>query len=667
MQVLSFNSFRNPDVPPVARPNSDPWNWGWEDSGVSASSDRFNNNNNAHPDAAWGWSVDNTASYQECDIPSTNASYSLGQHGQNYATAPTHPTVSSGPSATVMTPSTAAIIAESFSSVSSDQTTFFHSSASQHFGGNKSPFVLNFAKSDSKSHPVNQYPTVSAASHFKQDSYSDRSHGPKSDFDEGYVNNVNIGEQETYGVGVSCERMVESHVVTQELKNVENVTQDAGGCFRRVEEFADIKEELDSSADEVPELSRESSSREQGISKQSSSTGHDGLSSQWSAESLPSSEELSQTVEGNEVITNYSAMPQPAVVTGTLQVNQKNDQTNQTFRHGSYEFSNGRHVERAEQVQCLKDVSNNTSTDETRNLSNTGYKNYCTDPYAVEQATDEAATWKQDNVNRGYGVVDTSCNTYDQISVGGNILASSSRLYVRSDLHTKQPESIENVTHLSSETIKTTLSVEGVARALDNLTVSSNENLRPPDVENKDIAYPEAEENSGAALASTGLSNPFEGSNMIVTTPAVSPGPPKRIGITQGVNNNPHSVNQKLADNYRASPPSVEGVVGGLDRRNYNYPCIPSGGPTGQFGALPEIMSHTINNVMQPAYSHKIVETPGNFVSRKRNTPPSLMTEDSVNLETVPDNKERPDFIDVPQAGPVTRLHAVPVGQVSLG
>jgi hypothetical protein len=675
----------------VARPNPDPWNWDWDESGISATSEPFSNNNsnnnNSCPDPAWGWSVDNTATYQEHNIPSTNTSYSSGQQGQNYATAPAHPTFNTGPNATVITSSTAAIIAESFNSVSAGQTALFHSSASQHLEGHKSPFTLNYVENDTRSHPVvnsvSQHPTVGTASHFKQDIYSCGSHGAESDFEQGYMNNVNISQQEIYRVGANDERIVDSHVVTQ--KNIGVVKQDAHqpsvDCFRKGEEFTnvsasrsdtntgkDAKEELDLSANDVPpELSRESSSREQDISKQSSSTRNDGLSSQCSAESLPSCEELSQTIEGNEVVSSYSAVPQSSLATDTLQVNQQNDQNHQSYGHGMYEFSNSRHVERAEQVQCLKDVSNNTSADESRNVCNKGYQSYSTNPYAVEQATDEVATWKQDTGNGGYSQVDTNYNTYDQMSVGSNISAPSSNLYVRRDLFTKQPGSVVNVSHISTETIKTTSSVESVAKALDNLTVSSNENLRSLDVENKDIVYPEIEENFGATLAPPGLSNPFHGSNMTVAPPLALPGPPKQIGITQGNNNNPQSLNQKLADKYRGSPPSVEGVAGGIDRRNFNHPRIPSVGPAAQFGALPEVMSHAVNNLMQATYSHKTVETPGNFVSRKKNTPPPLMTEDSVNLETVPDNKERPDFIDVPQAAPVTRLHVSPVGQVSLG
>jgi hypothetical protein len=64
---------------------------------------------------------------------------------------------------------------------------------------------------------------------------------------------------------------------------------------------------------------------------------------------------------------------------------------------------------------------------------------------------------------------------------------------------------------------------------------------------------------------------------------------------------------------------------------------------------------------MQPSYSLKAVETSGS-IGRKKKTP--LMAEDVVNLETVPDNKERPDFVDVLQTAPVMRLHAAAVGQV---
>jgi hypothetical protein len=549
---------------------------------------------------------------------------------------------------------------------------------------------MNYVKNDTKICPavnsVSQYPTVGAASHFKQDIYSHGCHGAESGSEQGYMNNVNIFQQETHMVGAHDERTVDSHVVSQELQNIGNFKQDGHQSsvdhFRRDEEFTNVsvgrsetgtgkgaEVELNTSANDVPELSRESSGKEQDINKQSSSTGNDGFSSQWSAESVPSSEELTQTLEGSEVVSSYSAVPQSLLSTDTFQVKQQNNQNHQSYVHGMYEFSNSRHTERAEQVQCLKDVSNNTSADESRNVCSKGYESYCTDSCAVEQATDEAATWKQDEGNGGYRQVDTMCNTYDQLPVHGNTSETSSSLYVRGDLYAKQPGSIVDVAHISTETIKTTSPVEGVARALDNLTVSSNEKLRSLDVENKDSVYPEIEENLGATLASPGLSNPSHGSNMNVTPPLASPGSSKRATITQGKNNNSQLLNQKLADNYQASAPSV-GVAGGIDRKNYNYPHILSVGPAGpvaQFGALPEIMSHTINNLMQATYSHRTVETPGNFVSRKKNTPSPLMTEDAVNLETVPDNKEQPDFIDIPQAAPATRLHVSSVGQVTSG
>jgi len=678
----------------VVRPNPDPWNWGWEESGISTISEPLsnssnNNNNNPCSDPAWGWSTDSTTTYQEDNISSITTGHSARHHGQKGTTAASDATFSAGPNATVMTPSTAAVIAESFSSVSGDQTALFHSSASQLHEGNKRPFTLNFVKNDTISHPVtnsvSQYATISTASLFNQDTCSHGSDGAKSDFEQGFVNNVKIS-QETYRAGASEDEIENAHVVTQELKNIENVKQDifqsSVDCVRRGEEFTnvpigtkserDAKEESDSAANDVPELSRESSSREQDISKRSCSTGNDGLSSQWSTESLPSSEELSQTVEGVEMVSSHSSQPQSSLATDTLQVNKQSYENSSCDSNNDHQ--NSTHVERAEEPQCLNDVSNNTSVDESRYLCHQGYQNYCTDAYALNQATDETATWKQDTGNRAYTQVDTNSNMYGQMSVGSNISALTSSVYVRSDLYTTQPESVMNVALVSTETVKTS-SVEVITSAVDNLTVSSNENLRSPDVENKEIVYPEIEENSGITLPSLGPSNPSHLNNVHATPlPAVPGPPPKSIGITQGRNSNPYSLNQKNANKYQASLPSGEGAAGGIDRRNYNIPHIPSIGPTepvvnvAQYGALPEIMSHTVNNLIQPTYSHKTMETPGSFVNRKKKTtPPPLTAEDAVNLETVPDNKERPDFIDVPQVAPITRLHAAPVGQVNFG
>jgi len=676
----------------VARPNPDPWNWGWEESGLSAntgsvsnssssnSKNRNNNNNNVCPDPMWGWSVDSTATRQEHSVPSTDVGYSSAQHGQNYTIAPMHVSVSSGSVAAVMTPSTAALIAESFSSDSGNQTPLFSSSGSQNLTGNKNPLTMNFVRNNNVIPPVvnsgYQHTALSTPSHFNQDvNYSHGSHGAKSDFEQGYMNN--ISQQVTYTAGVSEDRLRESNVVTQEVKNVGTIEQDTPhpsvDCVRRGEEFSDpicksdtkteksIKEEFDSAANDVPELSRGSSSREQDISKQSSSTGNDGLSSQWSTESLPSSEELSQTVEGNEVISPRSNVPHLSI-TDTLLINQQNDQY-QSYVHGSYEFSNDdqncRYVERTGEPQCLKDVP----ISECRNLYTQEYPSYGINVSASEQVTNET-TWNQGEGNSGCSQGDT----YSQMSGGGNISTlSSSSLYVHGDFPTAQPETMMNIAHISTETIKT-LPIESVASGLENLTVS-NENLRSPDVENKEIVYPETEENSGAISAFQGHSSLSHGSNVNITpTQAVLGPPPKTTGTTQKKNNNPYSLTQKHVQKYRASPPSGEGAAGVVDKRNYSHPHIPSVGPTesgvnvAQFGALPEIMSHTINTHMQPTYSLKTVETSGS-IGRKKKTPP-LMAEDVVNLETVPDNKERPDFVDVLQTAPVMRLHAAAVGQV---
>lgn len=677
----------------MARPNPDPWNWGWEDSGISSNSgsvsnsssgnkNQNNNNNNVCPDPVWGWSVDSTATHQEHNVPSTDVGYSSAQHGQNYTIAPMHVPVSSGSVATVMTPSTAALIAESFSSDSGNQTPLFLSGGSQNLTGNN-PIAMNFVRNNNVIPPVvnsgNQHTALSTPSHFNRDvGYSHGSHGAKSDFEQGYMNN--ISQQVTYTAGVSEDRLRESHVVTQEVKSVGTIEQDAPhpsvDCVRRGEEFSDvpvrksdtktektIKDEFDSPANDIPELSRGSSIREQDMSKQSSSTGNDGLSSQWSTESLPSSEELSQTVEGNEVISPHSNVPHLSLVADSLLINQQNEQYHQSYVHGSYEFSsddlNCRYVERTGEPQCLKDVP----ISESRNLYTQEYPSYGINAYASEQVTNETTIWNQSEGNSGYSQGDT----YGQMSGGGNISTlSSSSPYVLSDFPATQQESMMNIAHISTETIKT-LPIESVASALENLTVS-NENLRSPDVENKEIVYPETEENSVTTSAFQGHSNLSHGSNVNIppTQAALGP-PPKTTGIAQKKNNNPYSLTQKHVQKYRASPPSGEGAAGVVDKRNYNHPHIPLVGPTesgvnvAQFGALPEIMSHTINTLMQPSYSLKAVETSGS-IGRKKKTP--LMAEDVVNLETVPDNKERPDFVDVLQTAPVMRLHAAAVGQV---
>jgi hypothetical protein len=680
----------------MTRPNPDPWNWGWEESGISANSEPFsnshrsnnnnNNNNNNNPDPSWGWSVDSTTS-QEHNIPSTNAGYSSG-HQQNYTIAPMHATSDTEANTTVMSPRTAAIIAESFSSGSTDHTTLFHSGNTHQLEESRDPFTLSYEQNYTKTHPItasdNQCATVSAALDFNQGPYRHGSHGAEINFEPSHVNNAIIYQQETCGSSTGRERIVDPTTVTCDLKNTENIKEDilqlSGDNVREGEEFTnvpactgdtktteDIKEGLDSPAD--PELSRESSSREQDTSKQSFSAGNDGLSSQWSTESLPSSEELSQTADGNEMVTFHSTVQKSQFITNALQVNEENEQY-QNFGHSTFEFKDVQqsdsHVEGDDGAQNLKDVSYNTSVNESRNICH----DYCSDPYALEQATNQTVTWKQKTGNGGHIQVDTNSNAYGHMSVGSNILASASNLYMHGEPYPTEPESIMSVAHLSTDTIKTT-SVENLASALGSLTVS-NENLRSPDVENKEIIYPEIEENSSMALLSPGHNQSF-GSNVNVTSPPAVPGPPpKSTGITQGKSINPYSLNQKHTNIYRISPPSGEGTAGGIDLRNYSHPHIPSVGLTepgvnaSQFGAVPEIMSHAVNNLMQPAHSHMAMETPGSLVSRKKKTPPPPVTEDAVNLETVPDNKERPDFIDVPQIAPVMRPHTAPVGQVSL-
>jgi hypothetical protein len=692
----------------VTKPNPDPWNWGWEESGItensepnsnsssSSSSNIINNNNknnsNNNLDPSWGWSIDSTATYQEHNIPNTNAGYSSGC--QNYTIAPTHETFNTEQNTTVMSPSTAALIAESFSSGSADQTTLFHNAGTEHLEGNRNTFTLNYLQNDTKSHPiatsVNQYATVNTASDFNEGIYSHRSLSAEINFEQGHVNNVHNYQQETCRASTDGERIMDSTAVTHDVKNTENVKEDtlqlSADYVRGDEGFMnvpahtsdtkammDIKEELNSPTDDLPELSRESSTREQDTNKQIFSVGNDGLSSQWSTESLPSSEELSQTVEGNGMVSSHSSVPQSLFVVDTLQINEQNDQY-QNFEHGTYSFNDvqqgGIRIEGADEAQSLQYVSDKTSVSESRNLCPEEYQNYYSDAYGVEQTTNEAVTWKQDTGNGGYRLVDTSSNACGHMSVGSNISTSFSNLYVHGDVYTTEPESMTDVAHLSTDTIKT-LSVESVASALDSLAIS-NENLRSRDVENKEIIYPEIEENSGVVLPSSSHNNQSAGSNVKLIPPPAVPGPPlNSTGITQRKNSNPYSLNQKHTNKYRISPHSGEGEASGSDQRNYSHQPISSVGPLeagvniSQFGTLPEIMSHAVNNVMQPTYSHTAVETPGNLVSRKKNTPPPPVTEDAVNMETVPDNKERPDFIDVPQTAPVMRPHTTPVGQVS--
>jgi hypothetical protein len=679
----------------VTRPNPDPWNWGWEESGISGNSEPLsnscisnnNNNTNNNPDPSWGWSIDSTATYQEHN-PSTKAGYS-SVHQQNYAIAPTHATSNTEPNTVVMNPSTAAIIAESFSSGSAHQTALFHSGSTQHLEESKNPFTLNYVQNDIKSHPVttsvNQCATASTGPYFNQGIYSPVSHGAEINSEQSQLNNVSIYQQEIFGASRVRERILDPTAVTHDLKNTEDVLQLSGDNVREGEEFTnvpaytsdiktmrDAKEELDLPADDIPELSRESSSREQDTSKQSFSAGNDGLSSQWSTESLPSSEELSQALEGNEMASSHPTVPQSHFVTETLQVNEQNDQY-QNFEHSTFEFSDGQqgssHVKGGDEAQILKDVSNNTSVSETGNICHEDYQNYCSDPYAVEQATNDIVTWKQKAGNGGYSQVDTNSNAYGHMSVGSDTSASFSNLYMHDPCAT-EPESIMNASHLSTDTIKTA-SVENVTSTLGSLTISK-ENLRSPDVENKEIIYPEIEENSSLVLPSPGHNQTF-GSNVNLPPPPAVPGPPlKSNGITQEQSGNPYSFNQKNTNIYRISPHSGEGAASGTDQRNYIHPHLPSVGLTepgesvSQFGALPEIMSHAVNNLMQPAHSHLAMETPGSLVSRKKKTSPPPATEDAVNLETVPDNKERPDFVDVPQTAPVMRPHTAPVGQVSL-
>jgi hypothetical protein len=124
------------------------------------------------------------------------------------------------------------------------------------------------------------------------------------------------------------------------------------------------------------------------------------------------------------MVSSHSAVPQSHLVTDTLKVNEQNDQY-QNYEHRTYEFSDihqsGGHVERADEAHSLKGVSNNTSVSESRNLCHQDYQNYCSDPYALEQATNETVTWKQDTGNRGYSQVDTNSNMYGHVSLGSNI------------------------------------------------------------------------------------------------------------------------------------------------------------------------------------------------------------------------------------------------------
>jgi hypothetical protein len=79
-----------------------------------------------------------------------------------------------------------------------------------------SPFRLNSVESDTISHPSIQY-SAHVEFHFRQDRYCYGYHSAKSDF-------AQIYEQQSHVIDIeSDERTVASHVVMQELKNLETV------------------------------------------------------------------------------------------------------------------------------------------------------------------------------------------------------------------------------------------------------------------------------------------------------------------------------------------------------------------------------------------------------------------------------------------------------------
>ncbi|XP_069689503.1 protein transport protein Sec16A-like isoform X2 [Periplaneta americana] len=591
-------TYRNPDVSSMARPNPDPWNWGWEESGISANPEPLNNNtssnnnNNACPDPAWGWSVDGSTVYQEHNVSSAN-----------YTTNQFQPTYSTEPNNIASTANMSDIIAESFSTTSVE-----HGHDQTLLGSDLNSTAQLFESFKNNGNQSFSVSYVNTVEHCEKTS----------------LENASVLSQENKDSFQSNDSSESCIKVDDDFKSVplEKTQGKTGRDGKEEEEAVDT-----SGARAKSEVIRDKSIKDQDISKQSAS------SSLWSTESLPSSEELSQTVEG-KAQSSLADAPQQDLLSVTHET-EVNDYR-QSYDHGSYELSSGFHNKHTEESH-LKNTSSNNNV-----FGNQNYQNYGQESYAAIQATNEILDGKQKKESTVYPE---------------NAHLSNS---------TTQNESYELQTDSQSNkhSVPVTSSIDGVVNVLQTLTVSAH--LKTPDVENKEIVCPETIAGSAETVSQAQVS--FSRVKDITPPPTLSGTPSKNISHAQSKQNNTYSLKQ--VSKHNVSSPNGEGAAGGSDRRNLSYPPIlpvvssEPGMNMAQFGAMPELVSQTL----QSAYSSSTLETCGKF-SRKKT--PALPAEDVVNLETVPDNKERPDVIEVQQnvqldkqsATPVTRLQSTPFGQ----
>ncbi|PSN41425.1 hypothetical protein C0J52_22654 [Blattella germanica] len=555
--------------------NSDPWNWGWDDSG---NTEQVNNNTTTDP--RWNWGVENTyqdgqhgygqyeqhqswsapsqqdtsmeyrnaTCHNQHPIPNTIAisdSFNLTSHSENAMFQKTPPVVKTEVKSEIS-------YSERFSPASAffNQDSFNQSQSSQH---NYTQDAMSFNQSQS-----------SVATSQPQTDFSSFTSSPEENVNKP-IENATVDDGDIKNTINS----VNESILSGASSIFHSVRNDSTECSNESIGVSDLKprkdRDLSDTSNDVPyqsDLKVENSSVEQDnqnhdrlssqwsteslasqeINKSNSSTGNNGLSSQWSTESLPSqaSDERSQAAEGNEHLSV------PPVSQGEMLQNHNNqgDQYDQFLQMYSNEV-----------LQSNKTIPVATAV--------------------------EHASMLNETLNIRYEEVHTE-------SVSATNTAMS------------QPPP----------------SAEAGAEAL----VIENSNLKIGEVENEEIIYPQDK-----ALGSKGKS--------LFNVPK-----------------------------YKGPSPTLECASGITERKSFSQVGITS-------SVVSDLGTQFKGLSLQSDYVSNNVESLDN-IQRISST---HRTEDGVNMETVPDNEERPDVVDLHQPSPVERQSMssglrndmfCPVGQV---
>ncbi|XP_066993642.2 protein transport protein Sec16A isoform X2 [Anabrus simplex] len=639
-QQYQYSMFQGPNQSNASTATaSDPWNWGWEESGNSESG-----NNNAQQDPTWDWSVDGSNGYQQQPAASNTA--------VNYNPEVHRPQVWPSPALAYGNESQQHHYNNVPQNVLDDS--FTSSTVANQNSYNQQPVVFqtvnktgqnfcSFGSSDSQGlHPTNNSSvtehkhTPVPVSSENSNRIVNHSQNYSSGFFSGFpVGSNDVGFHQSQGAeyrlqGSEAYRQEDNkpetlstdvkHEVPADDKNssLSSVTGSAEcphpphfqEASKNIEllNTSNVKQEIKgslSSSDSrtnTIEYSEDGSCASEDTKFGASASRETLPSSQWSTECVPSvgSEEPPHSLDG--------------MCTNSL----KKENLQENSYPQSYQYN------------CNKDQVPDISG-RVHEISGNAWEQKSYTPDLPNQSLSEGKSVKQEVLSSSASP--DNHNSYIQTSEN-SVLPSSVPIAKHSENKSLTSENLGASVGASSQQ-----SMDNVANNLKSLSLGDTVNNNATDVENVEIAPPE--------------NNPPLGHHP--RSDSAIPPPPTTTSVATGGGSNPYAarnatLNHKYANKHRILPsnPSSESV----ERMNYTMNLAQTEPEHGK-KMSPHFM--TPNEIGPPVY------TSGNFSARNK-TSVLPTTEEAVNLETVPDNKERPDFIDSQHSSQLDRKSVSPLG-----